>query len=57
MSQKSAGLILAAVGSVRNESLEIIKGVLNGDSVTFEGREFAVTDAVIKPTPRVPIPY
>ena len=39
-----------------NESLEIIKGVLNGDSVTFAGREFAVTDAVIKPTPRIPIP-
>ena len=39
-----------------NESLEIIKGLLSGDSVTFYGREFSVADAVIKPKPRIPIP-
>ena len=39
-----------------NESLEIIKGLLNGDRVNFAGREFVVSDAVIKPTPRIPIP-
>ncbi|MEE3173713.1 MAG: LLM class flavin-dependent oxidoreductase [Pseudomonadota bacterium] len=39
-----------------NESLEIIKGLLSGDSVTFSGLEFAVADAVIKPKPRIPIP-
>ena len=39
-----------------NESLEIIKGLLDGGSVTFAGREFDVKDAVIKPSPREPIP-
>ena len=39
-----------------NESLEIIKGLLNGESVTFSGLEFEVIDAIIKPTPRIPIP-
>ena len=43
-------------GSRANESLEIIKGLLEGDSVTFSGREFDITDAVIKPKPRNPIP-
>ena len=39
-----------------NESLEIITGLLKGDSVTFSGLEFTVTDAIIKPTPKKPIP-
>lgn len=39
-----------------NESLEVIKGLLDGGSVTFAGREFDVKDAVIKPSPREPIP-
>lgn len=39
-----------------NESLEIIKGLLNGDAVTFSGLEFEVSDAVIKPKPRQSIP-
>ena len=39
-----------------NESLEIIKGLLSGESVSFSGREFSVADAVIKPRPRIPIP-
>jgi len=39
-----------------NESLEIIKGLLDGGPVTFAGTEFEVTDAVIKPRPRQPIP-
>ena len=29
---------------------------LSGESVSFSGREFSVADAVIKPTPRIPIP-
>lgn len=43
-------------GSRANESLEIIKGLLEGDSVTFSGSEFNVTGAVIKPKPRNRIP-
>ena len=39
-----------------NESLAIIKGLLAGESVTFEGLEFSVQDAVIRPTPQTPIP-
>jgi alkanesulfonate monooxygenase SsuD/methylene tetrahydromethanopterin reductase-like flavin-dependent oxidoreductase (luciferase family) len=39
-----------------NESLEIIKGLLKGDAVTFSGLEFEVSDAVIKPKPRQSIP-
>jgi alkanesulfonate monooxygenase SsuD/methylene tetrahydromethanopterin reductase-like flavin-dependent oxidoreductase (luciferase family) len=39
-----------------NESLEIITGLLKGDSVTFSGLEFDVTEAIIKPMPRIPIP-
>mgnify|MGYP001284542693 CR=1 FL=1 len=38
-----------------NESLEIIKGLLAGGPVSFAGREFEVTDAIIKPRPRQPI--
>jgi alkanesulfonate monooxygenase SsuD/methylene tetrahydromethanopterin reductase-like flavin-dependent oxidoreductase (luciferase family) len=39
-----------------NESLAIIKGLLAGESVTFEGLEFSVQDAIIRPTPQTPIP-
>jgi alkanesulfonate monooxygenase SsuD/methylene tetrahydromethanopterin reductase-like flavin-dependent oxidoreductase (luciferase family) len=39
-----------------NESLEIIRGLLKGETVTFSGLEFDVTDAIIKPTPKIPIP-
>jgi alkanesulfonate monooxygenase SsuD/methylene tetrahydromethanopterin reductase-like flavin-dependent oxidoreductase (luciferase family) len=39
-----------------NESLEIIKGLLNGETVTFSGLEFDVSEALIKPTPKTPIP-
>lgn len=39
-----------------NESLEIIKGLLNGETVTFSGLEFDVSEALIKPTPKIPIP-
>ena len=43
-------------GSRANESLEIIKGLLDGESVSFAGKEFDVSDALIKPKPRSPIP-
>ena len=39
-----------------NESLEIIRGLLNGDSVSFSGVEFNISDAVIRPTPKKSIP-
>ena len=39
-----------------NESLEIIKGLLNGETVTFSGLEFDVSEALIKPRPKIPIP-
>ena len=39
-----------------NESLAIIKGLLAGKSVTFEGLEFSLRDAIIRPTPQSPIP-
>jgi alkanesulfonate monooxygenase SsuD/methylene tetrahydromethanopterin reductase-like flavin-dependent oxidoreductase (luciferase family) len=39
-----------------NESLEIIKGLLDGQSVTFQGLEFEVTEAIIKPKPKIAIP-
>ena len=39
-----------------NESLAIIRGLMAGDTVTFEGREFQVKDAVIRPKPKIPIP-
>lgn len=39
-----------------NESLAIIKGLLAGETVTFAGQEFDVKDAIIKPTPKSPIP-
>ena len=39
-----------------NESLEIIRGLLNGDAVSFSGVEFNILDAVIRPTPKKSIP-
>ena len=39
-----------------NESLEIIRGLLNGDAVSFSGVEFNISDAVIRPTPKQSIP-
>ena len=39
-----------------NESLAIIKGLLAGETVTFAGKEFDVQDAIIRPTPKSPIP-
>ena len=39
-----------------NESLTIIRRLLEGESVTFSGVEFDISDARIKPKPRVPIP-
>ena len=39
-----------------NESLEIIRGLLRGDSVNFSGSEFDISDGVIRPTPKEPIP-
>ena len=39
-----------------NESLAIIKGLLAGETVTFQGKEFDVQGAIIRPTPRSPIP-
>jgi len=39
-----------------NESLAIIKGLLAGETVTFSGKEFAVQQALIRPTPKTPIP-
>ena len=39
-----------------NESLEIIRGLLNGDAVSFSGVEFNISDAVIRPMPKKSIP-
>jgi len=39
-----------------NESLEIIRGLLNGDAVSFSGVEFNISDAVIRPTTKKSIP-
>ena len=39
-----------------NESLEIIRGLLNGDAVSFSGVEFNISDAVIRPKPKKSIP-
>ena len=39
-----------------NESLQIIRGLLNGDAVSFSGVEFNISDAVIRPTPKKSIP-
>ena len=39
-----------------NESLEIIRGLLSGDAVSFSGVEFNISDAVIRPTPKKSIP-
>ena len=39
-----------------NESLEIIRGLLSGDAVSFSGVEFNISDAVIRPTPKQSIP-
>ncbi len=39
-----------------NESLAIIKGLLAGETVTFKGKEFDVQEAIIRPTPKTPIP-
>ena len=39
-----------------NESLTIIRRLLEGESVSFTGLEFDISEAVIKPKPRVPIP-
>ena len=39
-----------------NESLEIIRGLLNGDAVSFSGVEFNISDAGIRPTPKQSIP-
>ena len=39
-----------------NECLEIIRGLLNGDAVSFSGVEFNISDAVIRPTPKKSIP-
>ena len=39
-----------------NESLEIIRGLLRGNSVNFSGSEFNISDAVIRPTPKKSIP-
>ena len=39
-----------------NESLAIIKGLLAGETVTFSDKEFDVQQALIRPTPKTPIP-
>ncbi len=39
-----------------NESLEIIRGLLNGEAVSFSGVEFDIANAVIRPTPKKSIP-
>ncbi|HCG69358.1 MAG TPA: LLM class flavin-dependent oxidoreductase [Gammaproteobacteria bacterium] len=39
-----------------NESLAIIRSLLAGETVTFEGKEFNVQEALIRPTPKSPIP-
>jgi alkanesulfonate monooxygenase SsuD/methylene tetrahydromethanopterin reductase-like flavin-dependent oxidoreductase (luciferase family) len=43
-------------GRRANESLTIIKGLLAGDTVSFEGSDFQVQDARIRPTPSQPVP-
>ena len=39
-----------------NESLAIIQGLLRGEAVSFSGQAFEIDNAVIRPTPSIPIP-
>ena len=43
-------------GARTNESLEIIRGLLAGEEVTFKGEHFDIEAARIRPTPSEPIP-
>ena len=43
-------------GARTNESLEIIRGLLAGEEVTFKGHHFDIESALIRPTPKEPIP-
>lgn len=43
-------------GRRTDESLTVLNGLMRGESVTFEGREIQVSDAVIRPCPTVPVP-
>lgn len=43
-------------GARTNESLHIIRGLLAGDEVSFDGKHFQIEAAKIRPTPKDPIP-
>lgn len=43
-------------GKRTNESLQIIRRLLNAETVNFEGEHFQLTGAQIKPQPKTPIP-
>ena len=44
-------------GKRTNESLEIIRRLLRGEVVDFEGEHFAIKQAIIRPQPQHPIPF
>jgi alkanesulfonate monooxygenase SsuD/methylene tetrahydromethanopterin reductase-like flavin-dependent oxidoreductase (luciferase family) len=50
------GVDPATRGARTNESLEIIRGLLHGDEVTFTGDHFQIERARIRPRPRQPVP-
>jgi len=50
------GVDPATRGARTNESLAILRGLLNGDEVTFAGAHFDVDRARIRPLPATPIP-
>jgi len=50
------GVDPATRGALSNESLAIIRGLMNGDTVTHHGAHFSIDDARIRPTPQQAIP-
>ncbi|HEY8215567.1 MAG TPA: LLM class flavin-dependent oxidoreductase [Acidimicrobiia bacterium] len=51
-----AGVDPATRGRRTDESLEVLRGLLAGDTVTFHGEHFTIDGATIHPTPDPPIP-
>jgi alkanesulfonate monooxygenase SsuD/methylene tetrahydromethanopterin reductase-like flavin-dependent oxidoreductase (luciferase family) len=50
------GVDPATRGRLMNESLTIVRALLAGEEVTFEGEFFQVRGGRIRPTPNVPVP-
>jgi len=50
------GVDPATRGALTNESLAIIRSLMNGDTVTHHGSHFNIDEALIRPTPQQAIP-